>query len=219
MFVDEYKGFRDSIYSNDNKDGCPFDYIGTCPYFEEMKDSKIEINSCDQCKILIRRRYYSKCLTDCRNNDLDPDSDVGKGYITEVLVAKFLGIKTCFDMTGVFNHKAFDMYEHEDWGKIDVKGSNLYDYNGYLTWHFNTKKNKYPDFFFCIGYDKEMMHVESVYIIPNGDDVCELVSVSIPKGRHSKWNVFKESEEELKKWDELFHVLKLENCPVLRNRE
>lgn len=153
---------------------------------------------------------------DCRNKNLDPDSTVGKGYITEVLVAKFLGIKTCFDMTGVFNHKAFDMYEHEDWGKIDVKGSIIHYYNGYLMWYFDTDKNIIPDFFFCIGYDKYMKNVECVHIIPNEDRVCKSARIWIPKDRHSKWNVFKESEEEVKKWNDLFHTLKLDNCPVLR---
>lgn len=164
--------------------------------------------------------YIKKSNADCRNKNLDPDSSAGKGYITEVLVAKFLGIKTCFEITGNFNHKAFDIYEHEDWGRINVKGSSLlYDCDGHLTWFFNKKKSVIPDFFFCIGYDKDMKNVESVHIIPNGDDVCNLTYLFIPKDICSKWYIFKESEEGIKKWNELFHTLKLEDCPVLRQRQ
>lgn len=154
---------------------------------------------------------------DCRKGNLDPDSNTGKGYITEVLVAKFLGIKTCFDITGNFNKGKFDLYEDENWGRIDAKGSSLHYYNGYLIWCFGTNENIIPDFFFCIGYDEDMKNVEYVCIIPNGDDVCESTAIWITKNGNSKWDKFKESEEEVKKWNDLFHTLKLDNCTVLRN--
>lgn len=162
------------------------------------------------------RNCYIAHNADCRNKNLDPDCGVGKGYITEVLVAKFLGINTCFDITGNFNHKAFDMYEHEYFGRINVKGSSLHSYNGYLTWYFGIYKNIIPDFFFCICYDKDMKNVESVYIIQNKEYIYKLKTLAIYKDRQSIWDKFKESEEEVKKWNDLFHTLKLENCPVLR---
>jgi hypothetical protein len=55
-----------------------------------------------------------------------------------------------------------------------------------------------------------------VFIIPNGDDVSKLNTITAPYNGNSKWNVFKENEEEVKKWDSVFHTLKLDNCPVLR---
>lgn len=174
------------------------------------------VHDIEKFRLQSERDIFMVYNADCRNKNLDPDSTSGKGYITEALVAKFLGVKTCFDITGNFNHGAFDMYEDEDWGIINVKGSSLHCYDGYLMWHFNICKNIAPDFFFCIGYDKDMKNVESVHIIPNEDYVCKLAHVNVPKDRRSKWNAFKESEEEVKKWNELFHTLKLDSCTVLR---
>lgn len=175
-------------------------------------------------KVRKRRKYYArynserqKKKTDCRNNNLDPNSSHGIGYITEVLVAKKLGIKTCFDITGNFNYPGYDTFEHKDWGIINVKGSILRCNNkGLSHHHFNINKNAKPDFFFCVGYDKEMKHVTSIHIILNGDDVNTLNGITIRYGNDSIWDVFKESEEEIDKWDALFHTLKLENCHVLR---
>ena len=159
---------------------------------------------------------YRKKKAACRNNNLDPSGNVGKGYITEIIVAKKLGIKTCFDITGNFNHQGYDMFEHKDWGKINVKGSTL-TYNGNNVHHlFSTNKNKKPDFFFLIGYDYEMKNIICIYIIPNGDYVSKLSGITIPYDSNSKWNEFKESEEELCKWNDLFHTLKLKNCLILR---
>ncbi len=171
-------------------------------------------------KVRKRRKYHSKYNSEhqkkkalCRNNNLDPKGKMGKGYITEVLVAKKLGIKTCFDVTGNFNYPGYDILEHKDYGKINAKGSTL-SKSGHH--HFNTNKSTKPDFFFCIGYDEEMKHVISVYIILNDDDVNILSSISIPYYNSSIWDTFKEIEEEVKKWDELYHTMKLENCPVLK---
>lgn len=170
-----------------------------------------------------RRKYYSKYNSecqkkkaDCRNNKLEPKSNIGKGYITEVLVAKKLGIKSCFDVTGNFKYPGYDFLEHKDWGKINAKGSTLLRSRNLSFHHFNTNKNTKSDFFFCIGYDEEMTHVISVHIILNGDDINMLNGISIPYHNDSIWDVFKESEEEIDKWYILFHTLKLKNCTVLR---
>ena len=93
-------------------------------------------------KVRKRRKYhadysneYQKKKAACRNNNLDPNGQVGKGYITEVLVAKFLGI----------NYPGYDILDHKDLGKINVKGSIL-SYNGNCVHHFfGTNKNKKAD--------------------------------------------------------------------------
>jgi hypothetical protein len=151
---------------------------------------------------------------------LDPKSESGKEYISEALVAKFLGIKTCFDITGNFCHNGYDVFEHEDWGLVNVKSSSLMpqnNVNNHCRYHaFNTRRNSKCDFHFCIGYDEERKHVVAVYIVPNEDYVNKLVSIRAPFDIYSKWDVFKENGEEVKKWDELFHTMKLDDCPVLR---
>lgn len=166
------------------------------------------------CKTYNERRKLSAA---CRNGNLSPKSSVGKGFISEILVAKFLDIRTCFDITGNFNYPGYDLLEHEDWGTINVKSSSLLK-NRFHT--FGTRKSIKPDFFFCIGYDENRKHVIAVYIIPNEEYVNKLYSIAVPFGKdfgNSKWYEFRESEEEIQKWDELFHTMKLDDCPVLRS--
>ena len=191
------------------------------PTKENDKEGKwIGIWDCQNCWNKYSYNSYSnkrKLERDCRNNDLDPNSTPGIGYITAVLVKKFLGIEDCFDITGNFCYPEYDMIEHEDWGLVDAKGSSLLERkDGYLYHQFHINKNKKADFFFCIGYDENRKHVIAVYIIPNEEDISKLDAIWIRYNEYSKYNIFKESEEEIKKWDDLFHTLKLDNCPVLR---
>lgn len=157
-------------------------------------------------------------MRDCRNNNLDSNSNQGIGYITGVLVKKFLGIEDCFDITGNFCYPGYDMFEHKDWGLIDAKGSSLKTNKDKLCHGFSTNKNEKADHFFCIGFDIDRKHVIEVFIVPNDDDISKLDGINISYKRYSKYNRYKESEEEVKKWDDLFHTLKLDSCPVLRHR-
>lgn len=178
-------------------------------------------------KVRKRRKYYAKYNSecqkkkaDCRNSNLDPNSSHGIGYITEALVAKKLGFKTCFDVTGNFNYQGYDIFENKDWGKINVKGSMLASGKNLSAYHtFHTNRNKKPNFFFCVGYDHDMKHVTTVYIIPNDDYVRTLSSIRIPYDSNSNWDIFEESKDEIYKWNNLFHTLKLKNCPVLRKNK
>jgi hypothetical protein len=189
--------------------GESFDDVLGVPNREKDKDGNtLGIWDCVNC--------YNKYKRDCRNNNLDPNSKQGIGYITVVLVKKFLGIEDCFDITGNFNHPEYDMIEHEDWGLIDAKGSSLLTQNDYLHHKFCIRKNKKADHFFCIGYDKDRKHVLVVYIIPNDEDISKLGVIYVSYNGYSKYNIFKENEEEVKKWDDLFHTLKLDNCSILR---
>lgn len=175
---------------------------------------------------------------DCRTRNLDPYSTSGIGYITETLVSKFLKIPTCFQITDNFHYPGYDLLEHEDWGLINVKGSKLYirtiraDEQPF--WSFGIKRNTIPDFFFCIGYDVysfnqirnrlsyiqpqpqlscHLINVESVHIIPNEEYVSRLMNIYIPEFGYSKFGIFKEDPDP---WNDLFHTLKFDNCPVLR---
>lgn len=148
----------------------------------------------------------------CRNKDLDPDSSSGFGYISEVLTAKFLGIKTCFDITGNFNHRKFDMYQHEDFGRIDSKGSKLFHDKNCYYWG----KNKIPDFFFCIGYNDTRTEVLCVYIIPNENIITNAIHINKNWRQHE--DPYYWYKQDPKPWNDLFHTLKIEDCPVLKTR-
>lgn len=167
-------------------------------------------------KPTVNQYMAEKSRRKCRNKDLDPDSSKGFGYMTEILTAKFLGTKTCFDMTGNFNYRYFDIYQHEDFGRINVKGSKLLYYKGCYHWIFNTKKNKTPDFFFCIGYNDTRTEVLCVYIIPNENILTHTIHIN------KNWSQDKDPyywhKQDPKPWNDLFHTLKLEDCPVLKTR-
>ena len=225
---EELKSARKWIFKYNSTNTCyrcgeSFDKVSQNPLKEKDKNGKwLGIWDCYNCYQKYdpnSQRNKLKLERDCRNNNLDPNSPPGIGYITAVLVKKFLGIEDdCFDITGNFNYPKYDMIEHEDWGLIDAKGSSLLTdkRNGCLYHSFHTRKNEKANFFFCIGYDNNRKHVKVVYIIPNEENISKLDNVPIPYKGNSKYNKYKESEKEVKKWDDLFHTLKLDNCPVLR---
>ena len=225
---EELKSAIKWIFQHNSTETCyrcniSFDKLSRSPLKEKDKDGKwLGMWDCVNCW----EKYdpnsdtnKRKLDADCRNNDLDPNSKHGIGYITATLVKKFLGIEDCFDITDNFNYLKYDMIEHENWGLVDAKGSSLLTKDGYLCHKFGIRKNKKADHFFCIGYDKDRKHVIAVFIIPNEEDISELDTITVLYNGYSKYNIFKENEEEVKKWDDLFHTLKLDNCPVLRKKK
>ena len=222
---EELKSAKKWTFQHNSTETCyrcgeSFDKISNNPLKEKDKDGKwLGIWDCTNCW----QKYDPnsgnnkiKLEADCRNKEVDPKSKQGIAYITEVLVSKFLGLPTCFEIIDNFCYPKYDMIEHEDWGLVDAKGSSLLVIHGYLYHEFGINYNKKADHFFCIGYDKDRKHVLAVFIIPNEERISKLYDIPIPYNRNSKYNRYKESEKEVKKWDDLFHTLKLDNCPVLR---
>lgn len=162
-----------------------------------------------------KQSEYHKKNSKCRNKGIDPRSSIGIGYITEVLVSKFLGIPTCFKITDKFNYPKYDMLEHEDWGKINTKGSSLFLFGENMYWKFHPRRNKYPDFFFCIGYDKDIEHVLCVYYIPNDFEISNLTTIFINTNWTDNKNPYFWFKQNPKPWDNMFHTMDLGNCPVL----
>ena len=205
-------GFKYNSTGTCYRCGKSFDKTTAHPIREKDKDGNwLGIWDCKNC--------WQKLEADCRNGNLDSNSPAGVGYIAATLVKKFLGIEDCFDITDNFCHPKYDMIEHEDWGLIDAKGSSLLERKDGCLYHmFGINKNEKADFFFCIGFDKDRKHVLAVSIIPNDNDISKLNNIKVYYNGNgiSKYNKHKESEEEIKKWDNMFHTMKLDNCPVLR---
>jgi len=166
--------------------------------------------------IILCSGCYKKTCADCRNGRLDPDNSPGRGYISEILVAKFPGIKTCFDITNNFNYPKYDLLEHEDWGLINAKGSKLHYGDNHK---FAINKNKKANFFFCTGYDEFWRHILAVYYIPNDEYINKLARLHINMKWSLEENPYYWFKEDPKPWDELFHTLKLDDCPVLKSRK
>jgi hypothetical protein len=159
--------------------------------------------------------------SDFRNNNLDPNSSIGKRYITETVIKKYLGLKTCLDKTGNITKKGlgYNIVDTEEWGTICVKSAKLSKRGESIGWHFGIEKNKKSDFFFCIGYDKKRENIMMFLIIPNEDRVSVLDGLWVPTDGRCKWDAFRESKEEVKKLDDIFHSLRLEDCPILRGKD
>lgn len=181
-------------------------YIGPIINLKYFRDEKGYWDGSYICK--------NKCAK-TRIGDLNPNSRYATGYITEKLIAKYLNIETCSEITGKINcQKGYDLW-HEDWERIQSKGSRLIIHNGIPGWQYSILKNIYCDFFFCIGYDEERRHVESVHIIPNNEDICKLGILFIPEFGYSEFDIF---EEDIDAWEKLFCTMKLDNCFAFKSK-
>lgn len=161
----------------------------------------------------------TRLKADIRNKRLDPNSNVGRGYITCVVVKKKLGVKDCYDITGNFNFQGYDLIDSEQYGLVDAKGSLLRERNNSKYHLFNTKGNRKANYFICIGYDKDRKNIV-VYIIPNIEDIQLKQVIAIPYNSYrSKYYKYRVDEEELKIWNDIYHSIDLEKCPVLRSKK
>ena len=193
-----------SAYREKDKNGRPTGKW-MCQYCYEQNSPNSDLNK-------------RKANADCRNKNLDPNSNQGIGYITCTLVKKYLGVEDCFDITGNFNYPGYDLIETEKYGSVDTKGSTLIDLSkvGHFVHVFATCKNEKPDTFFCIGYDKDRKNVIVVYIIPNDEDIKKITGIHIHINGRSKYHKFRENKDEIEKWNNIYHTLHIDNCPVLK---
>ncbi len=202
-----------SGYDNEQQNIEPFSILTS-------DDDEIEIKKAKDIIRYIRQIKCAKTKTKCRNKQLDPDGTSGIGYITEVLISKFLEIPTCFDITDNFCNPKYDILEHEDWGIIDCKGSSLHNDNSGRNyyWSFSIRNNTKPDFFFCIGYDENRKHVLLSYYIPNDVNISKLTTLRINANWTPEEDPYYWFKQDPKLLNDIYHTLSLENCPVLRLR-
>lgn len=109
---------------------------------------------------------------------LDPNSYVGIGLITEVIVANVLKCKKC-NIGDNFNSE-YDLIS-EKYGNIDVKSSTLKKYNGHNEcWSF-TKSSEFetPDYFICVGFDKNRTEIQHVWFIPGNSEMIVKWNINI----------------------------------------
>lgn len=189
------------------------------------------ILNCDFCGNKIKRLYYEniykeiacpRCFKACwRTKELDPDSTKGISYMTDVLVAKKLGIQLNANKTGKL-HNFVDMI-HPKLGNIKAAGAKLDMRSKHNFLIVKPYVNKIDTYIF-IGYDEERRHILRVYIVPIGfirkhfnvrysDTTYKKMSISL--NNKNKMLVFRQDEKE---WDDFFHTLSLSNCPVLGKR-
>jgi len=208
---------------------------------EIRKEDKKQNMMCCECGNSVKRVYYgtdldimcSRCysrmlannlhknLAKCRNKEIAIDSRAGVKYISMILTSRFLGMKTCFEVTDDFS---CDTIHHDGLGKICVKGRRpkiLQD--GEYSYIFPLRRGIYNrmnsgmndiDTLFTIGFSDDMTDVECVYIFPRA--VIQDLNVSTIYINMS-WMIDKyyEYSNDTKVWNDILHSLNLERCPIL----
>jgi len=164
-------------------------------------------------------RLCSKCYntskTKHKNGNLDSMSGVGKGFISQRIVAKTLNIPLINDCNCSIDFKApYDLF-HDKYGKIDVKASGLR--TKYNNWQFYFKAKTDADIYFCLAFDEEWKKIMRVWAIPNTGRYQSLTGITItnnisPILKYSKY------EASADKYDKVFHSMSIERCTVLKNR-
>jgi hypothetical protein len=181
---------------------------------------------CDFCRKEINRAYYESkdkkiACPACFNSkwkvkELNPDSTVGISRLTDILVAKKLGIELTSNKSGKFANVT-DMFDTK-MGRIKVAGSSLHikdrnhPYHNFLLTKSHVEK---IDTYIFIGYDVDRKHIIRVYIVPvdfikkhiyqhkkNNDR--KYLKLSIPMtsiNRGKDMEIFKQDQKE---WDDLF---------------
>ena len=114
--------------------------INQCPTYNQNI-----IKICDNCGAIKQKsqwRYKNSqrlCLScykdsDCKQGNLDPNSEVGFGFIGQRVVAKTLGLDLKYDCNCSEGFGSpYDLYDKNGYDKIDVKSATMYD----DTWYFN----------------------------------------------------------------------------------
>lgn len=150
-----------------------------------------------------------KELRNCRNGQLDPHSNTGKGFIFEQIVCKTLGIRNCnIELDNWNSHTDID--KHEKYGYISAKGANV----RLGEWSFSNIDAGIFDtlILICMSSDK---NVERVYAIPvteakKRSSVC----VRLNPSRGAWYEKYRIDESP---FDRTYHNIKLEDCKVLRH--
>jgi len=122
---------------------------------------------------------YAKNRADFRNNNLDPNSTVGKGYTFEQITCIARYLKNLNIESGNF-HSPIDHSVDAELGIIQSKGA-IYDYIN-DQWSFNVlnEQHKKFDHLICHCMDENMQNVERVYIFPK-KEIMKRASIGIIK--------------------------------------
>lgn len=133
-------------------------------------------------------RICNKCYFSDRNylhGILNPESPTGIGVITEHIVYKILG--DCEKCNTIDNFDGnYDLIS-DKYGNINVKSSVLHKQhkNSYY-WAFNKHKNaKIPDYYICLGFNKNRSEILKVWIIPYESKIVYRSGIRITNSENS----------------------------------
>lgn len=152
------------------------------------------------------RKYKSseiKSQTYCRSIGFDKCSSQGKSIISEVFMAKVLGINVVSLETDNFC-SSIDLEHHHIFGKIQVKVKTFMDkYDGWGGIDFGMEYDFDTLIFVCM--DKKWENVERIYIIPESE-IYGLTGISITK-KGQKYEKFR--NKDMKIYNDVYRDLML----------
>lgn len=164
-------------------------------------------------------RLCKSCArSDYRHGELDPASAAGFGFIGQRVAAKALDIGMNHDCncSGGFG-AAYDLYDEEGYGEIDVKASTLKSYNN--RWRFGLKNKHTPDYYICIGFSHDKSDVEHVWIISSSDDRIDNISSLCVHDTQLSLSRMKKYEVDARPYNYSYHSMSIDNCSVMSKTE
>lgn len=175
---------------------------------------------CEKCRMNIennRPDSYSnlrKAGRLCRNKGILKDSNMGKGFIIEQVIAKFLGLENCNLKLDNFKAK-FDIYPHPEYGRIQTMGRSPY----YGDWFFGGRdfsgRISNGDTLFIVCMDKNWKVIIQVYRFPTKDIIHRTgITIYNNPSRRVWYEDYKIDE---KPFNDIYHSMNTDNCPVIKD--
>ena len=173
---------------------------------------------CHSCYYKQKSKYMNKLL--------DIDSNVGKGFVGERIVAAVLGIKPECDCNRIkgLGHKDFDMVQLHDekYGKIQVKTATLrVSCHNSLHWYFDLVGR--CDTYVMLGFSQERKDVIKVWVIPSNKSIVTyktgLNIILNPKNIRHVAREIKKYEVDVKPYNDIYHSMSLEVCDTLTKKD
>lgn len=159
-------------------------------------------------------RCYEQQKTDMCHGNLNPKSSTGKGFISQRIVSKTLGINLEYDCNCYISFKyPYDLYSSK-LGRIDVKSSKLHIRDsGSSRWNFGLGNKNKCDLFIMVGFqDKNIKHV---WHVPSKDKV--ILSNFIVNNNKKSLSKFERFEVKVEPYNETYRSMSIENCNILKS--
>ena len=151
---------------------------------------------------------------DFRNDNLDPDSPTGKGYIGEQITCSVRGIKNLNIEKDNFE-VPIDHSIDSEYGTVQSKCA-VYS-SVYRMWKLYTENERKKDFDYLFVYcmSNDMKNVERVYIIP-WEEVIKRKSISIVKDPSKGVQWYEKYRVDEKPYNDAYHSMDLSS--ILRKK-
>lgn len=170
---------------------------------------------CHRCGVYKDYSTTLKPIANHRTKNLSRYTQVGKGYIGVQIIARTLGLEDCNIVMNNFCYYV-DLSKHTKYGYIEVKISTYNARDG--RWVFNGIKLDKCDTVILVCMDEKWKNIERIYIIPSKE--INVSSIGITKNpSRSAWydNLEKGYLQDTKPFNDTFHQMDIEKCPVLSN--